>query len=868
MRLKAYPRPIIPFLLSFMSGILAGSEFPDHFLWAFGVLLSSTILVVWKIGVKKTARLSPIVLFFCLGYLSLQPWIVPRFPANHVVNFSDTHPWKITGTVDSNPLESNHRLKFVLKAENLTQNFSSFPVVGKIQITIFGHTDKLFLGDKISFAGRIKSLRNFNNPGGFNYKRYMAFKGIWVSAYASANRLSLLTKNSEQGIRHITENARQHIARLIETVAKGEEQKCVLKALIVGYRHDISRDLREAFNRTGIGHVLAISGLHIGIVATGAFLLFSWILSYFKPLLWRAWTRKGAGILSVFPVLSYGLLAGLSPSTQRAVIMVTVFLLTFLIEREHDPMNTLAVAAMLILIISPPSLFSISFQLSFVAVYFIIYGLNRIYKIQPADKNVAQTGWRHRILKKLLVLFWVTIFATVGTLPLVMFYFNRVSLVGLFANLAIVPIVGFLVVPLGLIGVFIYPLSIDLAAWFIKASALLLTPVLELVNFLASLSWASVNTVTPTFLEICCVYILIWALLNLKRDPTASVEKPKSAVAQEDPLNAKQPFGLPHRTRTIFETLRSFVSGLRHVKIITVAILLVMFVDVFYWINYRFWHDDLRVTIIDVGQGSAALLEIPGGDCVLIDGGGFPDNTVFDVGARIVAPFLWRKKIRTVDSIVLSHPSSDHMNGLVYIAENFDVKCVWSNGETTETRSYKDFIAVIKKKRIYMPAFKDSPRVRNINGVALNILYPPTDFLAKSVKEKWRNLNNNSIVLKVQFGSTSFLFPGDIMAGAEGDLVAASGDTLKSTFLISPHHGSKTSSTPAFLNKVKPEYVIISSGWKTGRPFPHPSVLKRYTDRRCKVFRTDTHGAMAISTDGRTVTIRPTIEGLSHNPMS
>jgi len=100
MRLKAYPRPIIPFLLSFMSGILAGSEFPDHFLWAFGVLLSSTILVVWKIGVKKTARLSPIVLFFCLGYLSLQPWIVPRFPANHVVNFSDTHPWKITGTVD------------------------------------------------------------------------------------------------------------------------------------------------------------------------------------------------------------------------------------------------------------------------------------------------------------------------------------------------------------------------------------------------------------------------------------------------------------------------------------------------------------------------------------------------------------------------------------------------------------------------------------------------------------------------------------------------------------------------------------------------------------------------------------------------
>jgi competence protein ComEC len=362
---------------------------------------------------------------------------------------------------------------------------------------------------------------------------------------------------------------------------------------------------------------------------------------------------------------------------------------------------------------------------------------------------------------------------------------------------------------------------------------------------------------------------LIWALLNLKGRSQSVSEKPKQIDSVQQHISkTRYPLFLRDGVRKLRDWLNGFNDKKKQVEVVAIVVSVLLLADLFYWLHYRFWHNDLRVTVLDVGQGSSALLEIPGGARVLIDGGGFPDNTVFDVGAGIVAPFLLRKKIRTVDFIVLSHPSSDHMNGLLYIAENFNVKCVWSNGQIAETRSYRNFISVIEKERIPMPLFMEFPRIQNIGGVKLNILHPPTDFIAKSANERWRNLNNNSIVLKVCFGSKSFLFPGDIMAEAEKELTAHSGDTLKSTILISPHHGSKSSSTPEFLEKVDPECVIISSGWKASGKFPHPSVLKRYSEYEFKVFRTDTHGALSISTDGRRLKIRPTIDGLSRHPLT
>ena len=836
MTAKIYSRPVVPILAAMISGIAFGSWFPGYRIQSYFIVFVCAGLILYLIKQKKKVFISPVILFIAIGYLSIQPWVFPELPSNHVINFADTHKWRIVGLIDKTPVIYKNRLRFIVQAETLCKDDMSFSVTGRIRVTATGNLPDLSAGDRISFAGKIRSIRNFNNPGGFDYRRYMAFKKIQTTSYVQGKQVVTLKKNREKGIRRFIEDSRCKISDLIEREGRGEEYG-VLKALIIGERNSIPQHLREAFNRAGAGHLLAISGLHIGIVATITFIFFRWILSYFKLFLWNAWTGKGAAILSFFPVLAYGLLSGMSPSTQRAVIMVTLFLMTFLFEREIDPFNTLALAAMLILAAYPPSLFAISFQLSFSAVFSIIYGLSWVQSnVLLYDKSVIKKEWHQLAVKKLFSFLSVSFFAILGTMPLAMFYFNQVSTVGLAANLLLVPVTGFIVVPLGLLSVLLYPFSIWAASWCINASAAILAPSLDIVNFFSQLPFAAVKTITPTYFEICCFYMLVWAVLNLK-----SVQ-PKAQGVEHTGYDAGG-----NTQRAVFRR--------KTVIIVLAVVILAGSIDCCYWFYNRFWRDDFRATIIDVGQGSCTLLELPGGQCFLVDGGGFSDNSVFDVGAGIVAPFLWRKKIGTIDTIVLSHANSDHLNGLLYIARHFNVKRIWTNNESASTAGYRNLMEIIEKNKIHAPVFKDMPRVYDINGVRLKILYPSDDFIDKRKKEKWRDLNNNSLVLKAEFGTKSFLFPGDIMAYAEKELIAIAGDELKSTVILAPHHGSKTSSTELFLDKVRPELVIISSGWNNRFGFPHSLVLKRYRERDCRILRTDSHGAVTISTDGKSLKI-------------
>jgi competence protein ComEC len=830
-----YSRPVIPLLLSMISGIVVGTWFPGHGTWMVIVVLVCAVTLFFFIRKKRTPKLFPLVLLISLGYLSIQPWVFTSFPSNHVIHFMDTHPWKITGVIVTSDARQLNRQKCILRTEFLESKSKPFPVKGKIRLTVSGDAPNLSAGDRIVFLGRIRSIRNFSNPGGFDYQRYMAFKKVWGSAYVSAHKLTLVEKNVGKGVGAIISGARHRMSSLIDQIGD-KEQQGVLKALIVGDRNAISPELRKAFNRVGAGHLLAISGLHIGIIATASFLLFKWMLSHIRFFLLNAWTKKGAVVLSIVPVLVYGLLSGMSPSTQRAVIMVIVFLMAFLFEREHDLINTLAMAAMMILIVHPPSVFSISFQFSFAAVLAIIYGLSRLPSLWPSGQNRTRKQKWLKAAIKLYYFFMTSFFAVIGTLPLVMHYFNQVSLVGLPANLIFIPLIGFVVVPLGIMAVFLYPLTVSGALVCLKAGSAVLEYVIKIIHLISGWTYAAIKTVTPNYLEIFCFYILFWALLNLK---SLQIGTPL-ALNKDRSSQSKNSIQKP---------------------VVMVALLMVLMfsADVGYWLYQRCWRDDLRVTIIDVGHGNASLLELPYGYNILIDGGGFSDNRVFDVGASIVAPFLWQKKIRTIDSIVLSHPNSDHLNGLIYIAENFHVKNVWSNHETANTFGYQMFMETIKKNNIQMPAYNKITGVHDINGVQIDVVYPPIDFVEKKEMETWRNMNNNSLVLKVSFGGVSFLFPGDIKARAEYELASMVGNKLKSTILLAPHHGSKTSSTEPFLEKVNPEVVVISSRWKSRFGFPHPFVLKRYKAKGCRVLETAHNGAVSMRTDGRTLTIRPTV---------
>jgi len=254
------------------------------------------------------------------------------------------------------------------------------------------------------------------------------------------------------------------------------------------------------------------------------------------------------------------------------------------------------------------------------------------------------------------------------------------------------------------------------------------------------------------------------------------------------------------------------------------------------------------VTCLDVRQGSAALVEFPGGETMLIDGGGYTDNTIFDIGARVVAPFLWNRKILTVDTLVLTHPNSDHLNGLIFIAQKFKVGALWTNGENADTIGYRRLMQIVTQRNIRHPVYPDLPETLDIGRVSVSRLYQPGDFIDRKRTEPWRTSNNNSMVLKVALDGVGFLFAGDLMQRAERELTRMAGNGLKSTVLFVPHHGSNSSSAPAFLKTVEPALAIISAGQGNRYGFPSKAVLKRYQASGCRVYRTGRQGAITLST--------------------
>ena len=824
---KPIYRPIIWLSISMIVGILAGEAYPGHGLWVLVLAAVTLVFLVVYLTREMLVLLLPLFLFSSIGYLSIQPWVAPRFPDHHVRRLVDLETCNISGTILEEPVHIRNRTRFIMETVSIRQGGISVPACGRLRVTVSNDLIPLSRGDSISFFSRIRSIRNFNNPGGFDYERHMAYQNIWARSYVAAEKISVQSREDAFERISFFDDHRARVSGMIDAQAldageNGHDVKAISKALLIGDRKEISSALREKFNRAGVGHLLAISGLHIGIVATVTFAIFRWVAAWFWPILWTGWTRRTAAILTFLPVLAYGFLAGMSPSTQRAVIMVSVFLLTLLFDRDQDLINSLCIAGMLILIINPPSLFSISFQLSFTAVLVIVCGLSLMRPILKKSEGLKST-----LIAKGLVFMAVTLFATVGTAPLVMAYFNQVSIIGLVVNTVAIPLVGFIVVPLGLSAVFLQVFSTGAASVCLQLSHWVLEKAIRVIDFFSGLPVAVLETFTPSLVEISLFYLVLLGVFSWF-----------SAGQQEK--KSKRPAVLR----------RGIACGVIVFAAVGGAL------DAGYWLHHRFWHNDLRIMIFDVGQGSAALLELPRGRNLMIDGGGFSDNTVFDTGKSIIAPYLLRNKIKTIHTLFLSHPNSDHLNGLIYMAEHFNVKKVITNNETSSSKGYQLFVDTLDKHGIDAPRYRALERSTAFEGVRIEILYPAEDFLERASWEKWRNKNNNSLVLKVSYGQHAFLFPGDIMAMGEKTLVAAAGKNLKSTVLVSPHHGSGSSSTALLIEQVHPQIVVVSCGFMNRFHFPDKKVLKRYESLGCRTLRTDLHGAVSISTDGRKMKVR------------
>jgi len=290
-----------------------------------------------------------------------------------------------------------------------------------------------------------------------------------------------------------------------------------------------------------------------------------------------------------------------------------------------------------------------------------------------------------------------------------------------------------------------------------------------------------------------------------------------------------------------------------------VGLCLVFALDLAFWNLKDLFQKDLQLTFIDVGHGDSILVEFPGGKRMLIDGGGLREDR-FNIGKNVIAPFLWKKKIRRIDTLVLTHPDPDHLKGLNFIASQFSIDQFWDNGFQTDSEPYLQLKKILEEKKIKIHSLNEETPSQIMNGVEISFLNPPVwGATQRKVRSLW-DLNNASLVMKLRFKNISVLLTGDIGKEAE-ERILRKGYLLKSDVLKIPHHGSSSSSSPLFLERVKPTYAILSVGERNIGRLPHPEVLKRYQQLGSRILRTDKDGAITVMTDGEKMEVKTFLKG-------
>jgi competence protein ComEC len=542
----------------------------------------------------------------------------------------------------------------------------------------------------------------------------------------------------------------------------------------------------------------------VALVAWFAFALIKGLLSLSYGWALRADLRKTAALLTCIPVVAYTCLAGFQVPSQRSMMMVLAFLFSMIVGREKDVWSTLAFAALIVLAVDPHSIFTIPFQLSFLAVVGILWLSPKIFSLLSFQAFGVKKGLLYRGYLYFCGLAAVTLSAMVFLLPVTSFYFHRLSLVSPLANMTALPVMGLCILPIGLLAAALLPLSESLAELALTIAAWGLDRMMDYVEFWSGFAWAEAKVVRPNLMEVFLLYALFLCLFLMRQRRWA-----------------RAALGL---------------------------VLMILAADSAYWIYRTHFNSSLKVTYLDVGQGNAALIQFPGSERMLIDGGGFPGSE-FDVGKMVVAPFLLGSKILRIDTLVMTHPEADHMGGLRYIAEHFDPKEFWYNGEQLESPPFRQLMALLDSKGVRTRTPTELGEGREVSGARVEVLHPLQGLLS-------RKSNDNSLVLRVSAGGTAFLFPGDLEAAGEQQLVSRSGARLKSDVLLAPHHGSRSSNSTPFLDAVAPKVCVISSGY--GNPFGFPSreVLGRLAGQRCNILRVDEAGAIEVAASASGLEIR------------
>ena len=639
-------------------------------------------------------------------------------------------------------------------------------------------------GNYLKLTGTYYKGREIRNPGEFDYNKYLNSLGISGTLnITGAKNINLLSDESD-----FFKSAIFSIRKFLDSEIKSlhnEQTSSLLKGLLLADRSEIDYVTKTQFINAGVIHVLAVSGLHVGFIAIIFLFLFGRLNIYLRS------------ILTITGLLLFMLITGMPPSVFRATLMAVVIIIAFLFNRSTNLFNSLALAALIILVINPDELFNPGFQLSFSAVI----GIALLYS--PFEKFINKLRLNSRVLRYIILFMAVSLSAQIGTLPFTLTYFGKLSVIALIANLFVIPIIA-IIVGLGIFTLIINSFLPFIGIYFAAANDLVTKILFLIVEISGSADFSYISVRNFSLYDSLLFYtFLLFLLYSLKSINRNAV---KFAVLILVGLNF------------------FFLSSLDNSDL--------------------FKDGKLSVFAIDVGQGDAILVKFPEGTTALIDAGNVTPS--FDNGERVILPLLEYLGIDKIDYGFVSHIDSDHYAGFVSLVNAGVVKKIFKPEiDSTLVKDMK-FEKYLREESVPIEYYKRG--ILKIDGARIYVLN--NESISKNQEF---STNNKSGVLKIVYGRTSFLFTGDIERKVEKIYASNYKTFLDADVLKAAHHGSNTSSSSAFLNYVTPEMSIISAGILNKFKHPSEEVVKRLENFGSEIYRTDKYGALIFESDGESI---------------
>jgi competence protein ComEC len=662
---------------------------------------------------------------------------------------------RVEGVVLTQPQRVSRRLQrflFVIERLDAGDGWTAFN--GTARLNWYAESAAPLAGERWRLAVRLKQPHGFSNPGGFDYEGWLFHQRIRVTGYV---RTDPGNRQIAAGRVSAIDALRNRLLRAFDTM-QPRAALALIQALTIGERGDISGQQWSTLNATGTTHLMAISGLHISLVAG---LVFALVRAGWSRCGWFAAmlpASRAAAVFAIGAALCYASLSGFGIPARRALVMVTVFMLALLTNRNAPFLRVVGIAALVTVLIDPLSVLSAGWWLSFWAVLLIAW---------MSSGRCGQAGFVRRWVLMHVVL-------ALGMLPLLLVFFKQASLIAPLANMVAVPLVGLLVVPLALSGVAVFIFMEPLGVELLELAAVLVEVFWPALQWLASLQHAEWTQHQPRG------WTLLPAILGLAL--------------------LLMPRGMPGRA-----------AGL----VLLLPLLLVRPAPP--------GQGEVRVTLLDVGQGLAAVVQTASHVLVYDAGPRFSDS--FDTGQAVVVPFLRRQGVGRLDTLVVSHGDNDHIGGVASLLKVFPAQRILTSvpGQLSTDRA----------------TFCRRGDQWQWDGVRFAVLHPAVQSAGAG--------NNGSCVLHIEAaGGGRLLLTGDIERAAEQQLLHEQRDRLGAEVLVVPHHGSNTSSSAAFIAAVAPSIALFPTGYLNRYRMPGADVLARYQAAGVKYLETGRQGALTV----------------------